>query len=163
VRTKYKISELTYEKKLEESSTIHSQSMIKDEFFNHINPKSKKLRTPEDRARYVGIINPHMAENIIETFVLQYKPSQPVFTGEKGIFRYHMNDPPIPLHTYLSLGDAIIEGWMNSPPHRENILSKNAVQLGCGTAFYVQKDFNDMPAVIATQNFQLYETVRVEP
>ena len=152
-----------YEKKLEESATIHCNSMISEDFFDHINPKSKVLKTPNDRARFVGISNPFLAENIIETFVLQYTAGDPVYPGPKGVFRYKPDGEPIPPHTYLSLGEALIDAWMNSPHHRDNILSKKAIQLGCGTAFYRNKDFNDMPTVMATQNFQLYEKVRSKP
>ncbi len=163
IREKKKLNILTYNKKLEESSTIHSNSMVEFSFFDHINHKSKKLRTPNDRARYVGILNPFLAENIMETFVLQYTAGKPVYPGDKGVFRYKQAGEPIKSHTYLSLGEVLLEGWINSPEHRENILSEKAVQLGCGTAFYINEDFNDMPTVIATQNFQLYVTVRDEP
>ena len=163
VREKKKLNILIYEKKLEESATIHCNSMISEDFFDHINPKSKVLKTPNDRARFVGISNPFLAENIIETFVLQYTAGDPVYPGPKGVFRYKPDGEPIPPHTYLSLGEALIDAWMNSPHHRDNILSKKAIQLGCGTAFYRNKDFNDMPTVMATQNFQLYEKVRSGP
>ena len=162
VRNKKKLPLLQYEEKLEECATLHSNSMVKYGFFDHINPKSKKMRNPNDRARFVGILNPYLAENIMETFVLQYKAGEPVFTGGTGVFRYKKDGDPIKPHTYLSLGEALLEGWMNSSHHKENILSKNALQLGCGTAFYLNKDFNDMPTVIATQNFQLYEAVRFD-
>ena len=49
---------------------------------------------------------------------------------------------------------------MNSPPHKENILSKNNLQLGCGVAIYFDKDFNGMPMVKATQAFQQYEPIK---
>ena len=163
VRNKKKLPLLQYEKKLEESAILHSNSMVEYNFFDHINPKSKEMKTPNDRARLAGIINPYLAENIMETFVLQYKAGDPVFTGGKGIFRYKQDGDPIKPHTYLTLGKALLDGWMNSTHHKENILSKNALQLGCGTTFYLNKDFNDMPTVIATQNFQLYETARFNP
>ncbi len=160
-RKKKNLNELTFSAKLEESATIHSESMVKYNYFDHRNPKSKKLRNPNDRARFVGISNPYLAENIVESFVLRYKAGDEVYPGEKGVFRYNPNDEPIKAHTYLSLGESMMDRWMNSPFHRDNILLKKAVQLGCGTAFYLKEDFNDMPAVIATQNFQSYEYVRV--
>jgi uncharacterized protein YkwD len=160
IRRKHKLSVLEYEPLLERSASIHSVNMVNQNFFDHINPKSKKFRAPEDRARFVGIINPFIAENIIESFVLQYKAGRKVYTGGKGIFRNKPDEQPITVHTYLTLGETMLNDWMNSPPHRSNILSKNAIQLGCGTAFFLKKDFNDMPSVLATQNFQLFETVK---
>ena len=161
-RVKKKLNELSYHPKLEESAILHSENMVKYDFFSHYNPKSKKHRDPNDRARYVGIENPFLAENIVESFVLQYKAGDEVYPGGKGIFSYKPDGDPIPPHTYLSLGEAMIDRWMNSPQHRDNILSKKAVQLGCGTAFFLKEDFNEMPAVIATQNFQSFEAVRVK-
>lgn len=161
VRLKEGLTELDYAKKLEESAQLHSECMVKDDFFDHTNPSSKKLRRPSDRARYVGIANPFLAENIIEGFLFRYKAGEPVYPGGPGIFRYHPGDEPIKLHSYLSLGELLLEMWMNSPNHKTNILSKDALQLGCGTAFFNRKDFYDMPAVIATQNFQFYEALQL--
>lgn len=160
-RVKKRLNELNYNPKLEESATLHSENMVKDDFFSHYHPKSKELRDPNDRARYVGVENPYLAENIVESFVLQYTAGDEVYPVSKGVFSYKPNGDPIPPHTYLTLGEVMVDRWMKSPKHRDNMLEKKAVQLGCGTAFYLKKDFNDMPAIIATQNFQLYEPVRV--
>lgn len=161
VRKKKRLSEVKYHPKLEEAAEIHSESMVKYDFFSHINKHSKKLRDPNERARFVGIANPYMAENIIETFLLEYTAGDAIYPGEFGEFRYHPEDDPIKPRTFLSIGEVMVKAWMDSPPHRENLLSKKAVQLGCGTAFYVKKNFNGMPTIIATQNFQLHEPLRV--
>ena len=156
------LKEVAYHPKLGECAQLHSNSMVADQFFDHINPKTKKLREPIDRAHYVGITNPFLAENIIEGFLLQYKEDEPVYYGGPGIFRYHPEDDPIKAHTFLSLGENLMERWMSSPNHRGNILSPKAVQMGCGTTFFVKEDFYGMPALVATQNFQFYETLQVE-
>jgi uncharacterized protein YkwD len=161
VRKKKKLSELEYQPKLEEAAEIHSESMVKYDFFSHINKRSKELHDPNARARYVGVANPYLAENIIETFVLEYNAGDKVYPGKPGEFRYAPEEEPIKPRTYIELGEVMVKAWMRSPDHRDNILSKKAVQLGCGTAFYVKNDFNGMPAVIATQNFQLYESLRL--
>jgi len=158
VRKKHKLPFLEYHKLLEETALLHSGNMVKQHFFDHINPKNREFKTPEDRARFIGIQNPFLAENIIESFVLDYKSGKPVFTDGKGKFWYKKEDQPLSVHTYLSLADRMVEDWMNSPPHRSNILSKKALQLGCGTCFFENK--NGMPSVMGTQNFQLYEPVK---
>ncbi|MBN1950402.1 MAG: CAP domain-containing protein [Bacteroidales bacterium] len=152
---------LKYHSKLEVCASQHSQSMASLGFFDHINKKNRSLRTPDDRATAAGIANPHMAENIIESFVLKYTAGVPVYPDGPGVFKLQPEDDPIVPHTYLSLGEALMEGWMNSPTHKANILLSQALELGCGTAFYTNKDFNHMPTVIATQNFQLYEPIRI--
>jgi uncharacterized protein YkwD len=160
IRNKHNLKVLKYEPLLEKSATLHSGNMVSQNFFDHINPKSLTYRAPDDRARFVGIVNPFLAENIIESFMLQYKAGKEVYTGGKGIFKNKPNEQPIKAHTYMSLGESILKDWMNSPHHRSNILSKDAIQLGCGTASFLKKDFNDMPTVMATQNFQLFEPVK---
>ncbi len=161
VRKKKRLKQLMYHPKLEEAATMHSESMVEYDFFSHINKHSKKLRDPNARASFVGIKNPYMAENIIETFLLEYIAGEDVYPGKSGEFRYHPDDDPIKARTYLSAGEVMVKAWMDSPDHRKNILSKEAIQLGCGTAFYVKNDFNGMPTAIATQNFQLYEPLSV--
>ncbi len=161
MRVKKKLPELIYSEHLEKSAQLHSVCMVEDDFFDHINPVSDKYKTPNDRAKAVGIVNPFLAENIVEGFVLKYKANDPVYYGGPGIFRYRPGEDPIRPHTYLSLGESLIDMWMHSPVHKANILSTNALQLGCGSAFFARKDFYDMPAVLATQNFQFYEAVQI--
>ena len=161
VRKKKRLTQLTYHQKLEEAAKLHSENMVKHNFFSHINTHSRKLRDPNSRADFVGIENPYLAENIIETFLLEYTAGDNVYPGNIGEFRHHPNDDPIKARTYLRAGEVMIKAWMNSHEHRKNIISKDAVQLGCGSAFYVKNDFNGMPTVIATQNFQLYESLRL--
>ncbi len=154
------LAPLTYHPKLEEAAQMHSNAMVHYKFFDHINQFSKPMELPDDRARLAGIYNPHLSENIIESFVLRYTPGQSVYTGAPGVFRLTPDGTPIAPHTYLSLGEQMLHDWMNSPPHRKNILSEKAVSLGCGTTLFLKTDFNDMPSVIATQNFQLLENVQ---
>jgi uncharacterized protein YkwD len=149
---------LNYHYLLEESAQLHSENMAKQGFFDHINPKSRKYKTPEDRAKSVGIKNPFIAENIIENFVLDYQSGLAVYTDGKGKFWYKNEDDPIKPHTYLSLADKLLDEWMNSQGHRKNILSKDAMELGCGVAFF-KKD-NGMPSLMGTQNFQLFEPLK---
>lgn len=160
IRLKNNRSELTYNPLLEKSATLHSNNMVKYNYFDHYNPRSKKLHDPNDRARFVGIYNPFLAENIAKGFVLDYIPNSLVYPEGPGIFLKTLRGKPLGPRTYLGVAEALMNSWMNSPHHKANILSKNAIQLGCGTTFYVLKDFNDMPSVMATQNFQLYEPIR---
>ena len=159
-RLKNDKTELKYNPLLEKSATLHSDNMVKYNFFDHFNPRSKKLHDPNDRARFVGIYNPYLAENIAKGFVLDYISDSPVYPAGRGIFLKTPNGKPIRTRTYLEVAETLMDAWMHSPHHRANILSRNAVQLGCGTTIYILNDFNDMPAVMATQNFQLYEPIR---
>jgi hypothetical protein len=47
---------------------------------------------------------------------------------------------------------------MHSPPHRDNILAPEAVELGCGAAFF--RDGQGFPKFKLVQVFQWYEPVQ---
>ncbi len=159
VRAKKRLTVLEYSPYLEKAATMHSEDMIKYDFFSHINPKVKKRREPVDRGELVGITNPLMAENIIEGYGLVYISGKSVYKRGPGKFSYSQNGPIIETHTYLSFADEVVDNWMHSKGHKANILSKDNLQLGCGTAFFINKKFNDMPSFMATQNFQQYDKI----
>lgn len=154
-----KLHLLTYSAFLEESAAMHSKDMCDRNFFSHTNPVDRKKRNPNDRARLVGILNPYLAENIATAFGLQYEQDKDVVVKGPGKFSYPNKTDLLPPHTYLSVADVLLESWMNSEGHRRNILSDKALQLGCGTYMYHDKNFNLMPTFIATQNFQEYEAI----
>jgi uncharacterized protein YkwD len=159
IRQKNNLKTLIYAAELEKSATMHARDMIKDNFFDHINPNDKLKRTPNDRALLCGISNPALAENIIEGFGLQYKANDKVYTPDPGRFSKTPGGPVLKPNTYLEQGEAMLDGWMHSRDHRLNILSKDALQLGCGVAYFVNTSFNDMPSFYAVQNFQCYELI----
>lgn len=160
-RLKNKLKVLTWSPNLEEMAAMHSEDMKEQGFFNHINPKNRKKKTPEDRARLTGISNPFIAENIATTFGLNYEQNKKVVVKGPGKFSYPGSNDLILPRTYLEVADALVKAWMQSPAHRINILSANAVQLGCGTSMYLDNDFNRMPTFMATQDFQEYEYIKI--
>lgn len=158
-RQKHKLPLVKYNKLLADAARLHSDDMVKYKFFDHINKKNKKHKEPKLRAAASGIKNPYIAENIIEGFILNYDGNKKLIIKEPGVFVDSDTKLNLTNRTYLELADNLVKRWMDSPGHRVNILSKDALELGCGVAFYVMKDFNNMPAVKATQNFQQFEPV----
>jgi uncharacterized protein YkwD len=160
VRLKNNLKPLEYSEELAKTARMHAFDMVSGNFFDHINNRSSKRRTPDDRARLNKISNPHINENIIEGYALQYKALDKVFVRGKGEFSITEKGPLIRPHTYLTFCEDQIDKWMNSPGHRKNILSKDALQLGCGAAFFLTTEFNDMPTFYIVQNFQCFEPVQ---
>lgn len=158
-RLQRKLHLLTYSAQLEESASMHSADMFEKNFFGHVNPGNRKKRTPNDRASLTGILNPYLTENIATAFGLMYEQNKNVVVKGPGRFSYPGEQELIPPRTYLSVADALLKNWMNSEGHKRNILSGNALQLGCGTYMYLDTGFNMMPTFIATQNFQEYEKI----
>lgn len=163
-RVKYNLSRVEFNIYLEKSASLHSKNMVENNFFSHNDSTNPKYATHKDRAFSAGIANPMIAENIAESFGIQYRAGANVFpvNMEKGDFSYTYNGSIIPNHTYLSFADQVIDQWMNSSGHRANILSYNALELGCGAYFYRDKKFYNMAKFTVTQNFQLYEKVKVK-
>lgn len=136
---------LDYQPNLTIMAYNHSISMAKDNFFDHENPKDKRRRTVIERAKLAGITNPSIGENI----------------HARGGNEFG---------TYIELADAIVQSWIDSPPHRATMYSTDAVELGCGIYFYDGKwqNFKEVYKQgngfwIATQNFQLFTKVKSGP
>jgi uncharacterized protein YkwD len=162
IRIKNGLKPLAHSAALEEAAAGHARRMAEKDFFSHSDPFDKTRAEPADRLRLAGVANPHPAENIVQAFGLAYAAGKPVYARGRGGFSYAENGPLIPPHTYLSFADAALAIWMNSSGHRANILSSNALELGCGTRYYANRSFNDMPMFTAVQNFQWFEKVRMK-
>jgi uncharacterized protein YkwD len=162
IRAKNNLKPLEYDPLLAKSASMHARDMVEGNFFAHINERNAKKRTPNDRAKLCAIINPILAENLIQGFGLQYKSYETAYLRGKGNFSSTPDGELIKAHTYLSFGEAQLNGWMNSKDHRKNILSKDALQLGCGAAYYIDPEFNYMPNFYVVQVFQLFEPIKKE-
>ena len=131
-RAKRKKKIISWNKNLEIAAFNHSKMMANLNFFSH-SSKIKKRKEPEDRVKIAGVTNPFIAENIAKT-------------------------PLNPLDTYLSLSKKIVTQWMNSPGHKSNILSKDALELGVGVFIIKEKEFS---YVYSTQNFQWFYHTKI--
>ena len=110
-RHKAKRSALGFEQRLQEAAQLHSMQMISRKFFDHHNRFSKKWAQLDDRLNWVGFEWQAAAENIHETYI--------------GI-----NDK-----TYRELAQEIIRAFMDSPPHKANLLSGKMKCLGVAAVF----------------------------
>lgn len=152
-----------YHPRLEKTAFDYAREMVAKDFFSHEHPSDPAQRKPSDRGKLAGIKNASLAENIAENFAIQYEAGKSVYVMDpaKGIFSYTSPDgPAIPMHTYLSLAQALVDQWMKSPGHRANILSDNNRSFGCGVYFFRDKKFNNMLKVKAVQVFQWFEDVK---
>jgi uncharacterized protein YkwD len=160
IRVKHNLKPLNHSPELEKSAAMHARDMVKGNFFNHINNSDPAKKTPNDRAKLCNISNPYLAENLIEGYCLRYTSYEPVYLRGKGKFSKTPEGDLIKAHTYLSFGEEQLNRWMNSKEHRKNILSNDALEMGCGTAAFLNPEFNDMPSFYVVQNFQWYQPVK---
>ncbi|MCW7480374.1 CAP domain-containing protein [Leptospira kanakyensis] len=144
-----------YSEKCEQAAFGHAQDMVTYDFYSHTSTVNGK-ETLRDRLDLVGITDTYSAENIINSFGIQYQGGRAVFTPAQNggaFFSYTKAGAPIPNHTYLSLAKAVVETWFNSPGHRKNILNPEFSYMGAGTSFYKDKKFYDIDKVKAVQVF----------
>ena len=113
-RKQYGLKELRWDSKLALIAEKHSKDMGQREYFSHDTPEGLD---PTDRANNAGYscrkdygsyYTIGIAENIYKI---------------KGV-----------IGGYENISDSVVEGWMDSPGHRQNILEKNYDRQGIGVA-----------------------------
>ena len=139
-RINYELKPVAPDAKLANVARAHSSDMSQRDYFAHVTPEGLN---PTDRAKnqdyscvkFYGIYyTDGIAENLAQNWLFKsYK-----IRGNYLSYDFHSEE---------SLVKELVDGWMNSPGHRENILNENFDRLGVGVVI-AQND-----AVYATQNF----------
>lgn len=139
---------LKYEFKLQEGARAHSQEMIDLDYFGHTSPVLEN-ETVRKRIVNVGIKHGIGGENI--AIHPAQKKQETVFrlssTAEPS--RYAWRNVGIQ-YTYREFAAHLVNRWLNSAPHRSNILNKRFKFLGVGC---VLSRYNGTEVFYVTQNF----------
>lgn len=144
---------------LQTAAQSYAERSADKRFLAHQDPTSESLKSPRQRVAAAGGENPMIAENLATTPGLKIKSGEKLYIKDQSNFEFtrQPGGEVIGRHTYASFARNVVEQWMNSPGHRKNLLSKDAVELGCGTAIYIYEG----PAnFVAVQNFQLFEPLK---
>lgn len=139
-RRKHSLKQFQFHEKLMQMATLHSEQMREHEFFDHENKFEDEFRTLTDRLEHVkgngfqGFYS--YAENIADYPVIKANESftYSIQNGETHFFS--IDGKEFFPYTYSEMAKSVVEGWMNSPGHRANILNPNYLYLGCGSAPY---------------------------
>ncbi len=105
-RIKHGLKPLVWDSLLAHAARQHSKEMAEKNYFSHASPV-ESLKTPQKRAFLAGF------------------PYLPV--GENIYFAKNYRAPEV--------APGAVKDWMNSPPHRKNILSPEFNRLGVGIWF----------------------------
>jgi uncharacterized protein YkwD len=124
-----------YSYSLHKATTVHSEAMINEDFYSHDNPFNAAIQKMIDRI----FLNSHefreMAENIAQHDILGGNDDKYCFeiprNNQDYVFLSCDTKKPIPMRTYAELARSVVNGWMNSPHHRENILNPRLKSLAC--------------------------------
>jgi uncharacterized protein YkwD len=136
-RVQHGFGVLEYDAAVSEAARLQASVMAAKNFMGHENPFDPSLKTPLDRILKVGLKPRYLAENVAMEYVRNMGPGQEFYTRtEKGamVFSLTPDGPPIPMHSYVTFAEMLLDGWMNSPGHRANILSEPPRMLGCAGA-----------------------------
>lgn len=144
---------LSYHFNLKLAAESHSRQMAKYSFFSHTNLKNRKMRHMKDRIFYYQDNYSAIGENIVENNLYEYEGHtieyRKVYRDGKEVL-LDRNNIIIEYSTYLDLAKRLMKQWMNSPPHKKNILSNDYSLLGCACTL---DDSQKLTKVLCTQNF----------
>ena len=132
-RVAQKLPPLRHMPKVDDVALMHAQDMAAGGWFGHENPNDPKRRTVLDRAKLLGLSPMFVGENIIMEYGIRYEPKRKVYDTNRGGtpgLSYRPDGEPIPRHTYHSFAKQVVQRWIDSPPHHENIVSTHAKFLG---------------------------------
>jgi uncharacterized protein YkwD len=134
-RIKNNLPKFNYSYSLHRATNEHSEAMINQDFYNHENPYSPANRKMIDRIFLNTKEFKEMAENIAQHDILGGNEEKYCFEIPKNSQDYvYLNcdtKKPIPMRTYAELALFVVNSWMNSPHHRENILNPRLKSLAC--------------------------------
>lgn len=136
-RVKYGLTALRFNPELVGIARAYSQEMAKNNFLAHEDPQGKKF---SDRYKDAGF-----------TCAIRHDPYE--YEGAENLYGMHLGKKLSPFgsvaeyFTHDEIPHEVVNGWMNSHGHRQNILTEFWQSEGIGVA--VAKDGK----VYVTQNF----------
>jgi len=124
------LSSLSYDPFLADIARGHSWDMVNRNFFEHENPDGQSPRDRGDAAGYPCIrVMGHFVYSGISENLYQGNRASSYYTNSAGeIVSYDWR-------TLDEIAEVAVTGWMNSPGHRQNILTSHFSYEGIGVAF----------------------------
>ena len=134
---------------------MHSQNMVRLDIYDHTiggkGPTDRALENGYSCRAYLpdGSYTYGLSENIY-----QY-PRVTQWVGSSGFFGFSTSyQPDIFDEDSEATAFGLVEGWMNSPGHRENILDGDSRRIGVGVAIQETERYGYVDEIVfATQNF----------
>ena len=123
------IAPLKFEPRFRDAASIHSDQMVKRNFFDHINRHDPAIAYPNNRTELCGYKGERISENLARSFV----------------------DPEKPL-TYIQLADMVVKQLSGSYEHDQHMKDPTLDKTGCGLIFE-NKTTNGMVYFLLTQDF----------
>jgi uncharacterized protein YkwD len=124
------LSSLNYDPFLADIARGHSWDMVSRTFFEHVNPDGLNPRARGDVAGYpcIRVMGTTTYEGIAEN-LFQGNRYSGYYTNAEGTVTSYDWD------SLENISQVTVNGWMNSPGHRQNILTPHFSYEGIGVAF----------------------------
>jgi len=138
-REHHKLNVLTWNTDLNIIARGHSRDMVKRNFFSHTTPEGYGFPQRYSKAG----------------FSCSLRSGNTIFTGAENIsqdnlyhsVKYRNNIPSYQWNSSREIARSVVDRWMNSPPHRKNILFPHWRSEGIGISI------TEEGKVLITQNF----------
>lgn len=139
---------------LEVAAQDHAKDMTTYNFFSHSSPLKGK-KSVSDRVERAGFDWSRVGENIAISFAIEYEAGRSVFTPDQndGYFSYDYRGEKILAHTYMGFAKSLVQQWMDSPGHKQNILDPNFTFLGIGLSHKTKASFYNIDQFYGVQVF----------
>lgn len=129
----------------------HSQDMVDNQFFAHKSPTRGRISL-KDRLSRANVPYRLAAENISQMSVYNFQGQRFIIKDAAACnFQNAATRKPIEKHSYASLAQAVMTGWMNSPGHRRNIINPDLGAVGSAVA--IDQRAPHCGHTLMTQNF----------
>jgi uncharacterized protein YkwD len=122
---------------------------------SHINP-FPWIATPADRVQHAGLAPAGVAENIALLSSFEVDPASGVALDQRngaGVFVNAATGRKLQPQTYAGFAATVVQAWLDSPGHRENLLHAQITHLGC--AVRALRGERGQPMIFSVQVFYL--------
>jgi uncharacterized protein YkwD len=129
----------------------HSAEMASLHYFAHESPTPQNASLA-DRLKNAGLAPQSAGENIAVLPVRELGSGHYIVQGDppNEIYIDQQTHKRLGYYTYAAFADAALNEWMNSPPHKADILNKSFLFLGAAAA---RGDYQNQDSLYCTQNF----------
>ena len=131
------------------AANTHARNMTRTRTYSHnvsvvgAQDLRQRMRTQTRNFRTAG-------ENIAKNFVYVLN-GRPYIPADNCAFRYLSTRQPVPVHTYRSLAQELVDSWENSRDHLVNIVNRRYTRMGA--AFGIDRRGQLCGEVYASQVF----------
>jgi len=147
-RNRFGLLPLRYEGNLQHEARSHSQEMVQLQYFDHVSPVDAN-KTVKERLKNAGINHGGGGENIAIHPVRKKQHIVFRVLGDSQPSKYNWRNSGT-VYTYEEFAQDLVERFLNSAPHRHNILNSAYQFLGVGAA---PAQYHHSSVLYVTQNF----------